>query len=227
MSLSVKTNHKIILASRPQGAPTAINFHLKESTALSPLNGQVLLRTLYLSLDPYMRGRMSDSPSYAAPVAINDVMVGATVSRVETSLNPEYKVDDLVLGFNGWQEYAVSDGTGLTKLDAKMSQPSLSLGVLGMPGFTAYMGLLDIGQPKAGETLVVAAASGAVGSVVGQIGKLKGCRVIGIAGGAKKCRYVIDELGFDDCIDHHSKNLPQQLAAACNKGIDIYFESGD
>lgn len=172
-----------------------------------------------------MRGRMSDSPSYAAPVAINDVMVGATVSRVETSLNPEYKVDDLVLGFNGWQEYAVSDGTGLTKLDAKMSQPSLSLGVLGMPGFTAYMGLLDIGQPKAGETLVVAAASGAVGSVVGQIGKLKGCRVIGIAGGAKKCRYVIDELDFDDCIDHHSKNLPQQLAAACNKGIDIYFES--
>jgi NADPH-dependent curcumin reductase len=225
MSLSGKTNHKVVLASRPNGAPTTKNFHLEEAATPSLLKGQVLLRTLYLSLDPYMRGRMSDAPSYAAPVAIGDVMVGATVSRVEASQNPEYKVDDLVLGFNGWQEYAISDGNGFTKLDANMPKPSLSLGVLGMPGFTAYMGLLDIGQPKAGETLVVAAASGAVGSVVGQIGKIKGCRVIGIAGGAEKCRYVIDELGFDDCIDHHSKNLPQQLAATCSKGIDIYFES--
>jgi len=152
-------------------------------------------------------------------------MIGGTVSRVERSLHPDYQTGDLVLGFSGWQDYAVSDGTGLTKLDPRMPQPSLALGALGMPGFTAYMGLLDIGQPKAGETVVVAAASGAVGSVVGQIAKLKGCRVVGIAGGAKKCRSVVDELGFDACIDHHSADFKQQLATACPEGIDVYFEN--
>lgn len=218
-------NHRIILNSRPVGVPTIENFRLEEIVVPVPSTGQVLLRTLYLSLDPYMRGRMSDAPSYAAPVAIGEVMVGGTVSRVETSRHPDYQPGDLALGYSGWQEYAISDGTGLTKLDAKMTHPSLALGVIGMPGFTGYMGLLDIGQPKAGETLVVAAASGGVGSVVGQIAKLKGCRAVGIAGGADKCRFVVDELGFDACIDRRSADLPRQLAVACPKGIDIYFES--
>ena len=219
------THRRIVLASRPVGAPTPDNFRLEESALPSPAPGQVLLRTLYLSLDPYMRGRMSDAPSYAAPVAVGAVMVGGTVSRVEASQHPDFKTGDLVLGQSGWQSHALSDGKGMTKLDPATAQPSLALGVLGMPGFTAYMGLLDIGQPKAGETVVVAAASGAVGSVVGQIAKLKGCRVVGIAGGADKCRYVIDELGFDDCLDHRSAEFAHQLAAACPKGIDVYFES--
>ena len=218
-------NRRIVLASRPVGAPTPDDFRLEERAIPAPAAGQVLLRTLYLSLDPYMRGRMSDAPSYAAPVAVGEVMVGGTVSRVEASQHPDFKAGDLVLGQSGWQSHALSDGKGLTKLDPAMARPSLALGVLGMPGFTAYMGLLDIGQPRAGETVVVAAASGAVGAVVGQIAKLKGCRVVGIAGGADKCRYVIDELGFDDCIDHHSADFAQQLGAACAKGVDVYFES--
>ena len=219
-------NRRILLNSRPVGAPTANDFQLDDAEVPVPAAGQVLLRTLYLSLDPYMRGRMSDAPSYTSPVGIGEVMGGATVSRVESSLHPDYQSGDLVLAFGGWQEYAISDGTGLNKLDPDtMSSPSLALGVLGMPGFTAYMGLLDIGQPKAGETVVVAAASGAVGSVVGQIAKLKGCRVVGIAGGAEKCRYVVEELGFDVCLDHHSGDLKQQLAEACPQGIDVYFEN--
>ena len=218
-------NRRIVLNSRPVGAPTAEDFRLEELVVPVPSAGQVLLRTLYLSLDPYMRGRMSDVPSYATPVAIGEVMVGGTVSRVEASRHPDYQPGDVVLGYSGWQDYALSDGTGLTKLDARMTHPSLALGVLGMPGFTAYMGLLDIGQPRAGETVVVAAASGAVGSVVGQIAKHKGCRVVGIAGGTDKCRFVVEELGFDACIDRRSADLAQQLAAACPKGIDVYFES--
>ena len=218
-------NRRIVLASRPVGAPTPDDFRLEESALPAQAAGQLLLRTLYLSLDPYMRGRMSDAPSYAAPVAVGEVMVGGTVSRVEASQHPDFQAGDLVLGQTGWQSHALSDGKGLTKLDAKMTQPSLALGVLGMPGFTATMGLLDIGQPKAGETVVVGAASGAVGAVVGQIAKLKGCRVVGIAGGADKCRYVVDELGFDDCLDHRAADLKQRLAAACPNGIDVYFES--
>lgn len=225
MSNSTTINRRIVLNSRPVGAPTAANFRLEESATPALSAGQVLLRTLYLSLDPYMRGRISDAPSYAAPVAIGEVMVGGTVSRVETSRHPDYQPGDLVLCYSGWQDYAISDGNGLTKLATGMKQPSLALGVLGMPGFTAYMGLLDIGQPKAGETVVVAAASGAVGSVVGQIAKLKGCRVVGIAGGTGKCRSVVDDLGFDACIDHRSADFQQQLAAACPHGIDVYFES--
>ena len=218
-------NRRIVLASRPVGAPKPSDFRLEESALPAPAAGQLLLRTLYLSLDPYMRGRMSDAPSYAAPVAVGEVMVGGTVSRVEASQHPDFQAGDLVLGQTGWQSHALSDGKGLVKLDPAMAQPSLALGVLGMPGFTATMGLLDIGQPQAGETVVVAAASGAVGAVVGQIAKLKGCRVVGIAGGADKCRYVIDELGFDDCIDHRRADLKQRLAVACPKGIDVYFES--
>jgi NADPH-dependent curcumin reductase len=218
-------NRRILLDSRPKGAPNAENFRLDERDIVLPAAGQVLTQTLYLSLDPYMRGRMSDAPSYAAPVALGDVMVGGTVSRVIASENDGFTVNDLVLGFAGWQQYQLSDGTGLTKLDPALAAPALALGVLGMPGFTGYMGLLDIGQPKAGETVVVAAASGAVGSVVGQIAKIKGCRAVGVAGGADKCRYVVEELGFDVCIDHRAADLPAQLAAACPKGIDVYFES--
>ena len=225
MPQSRTVNRRIVLNSRPAGAPTDENFHLEELAMPVLPAGQVLLRTLFLSLDPYMRGRMSDAPSYAAPVAVGDVMVGGTVSRVEDSRHPDYQQGDLVLSNSGWQDYAFSDGTGLTKLDPIMARPSLSLGLLGMPGFTAYMGLLDIGRPTAGETVVVAAASGAVGSVVGQIAKIKGCRAIGIAGGAAKCRFVTEELGFDACLDHLSADVPRQLAMVCLKGIDIYFES--
>jgi NADPH-dependent curcumin reductase len=225
MSQSKTVNRRIVLASRPHGAPTAENFRLEETAVPTPAAGQLLLRIVHLSLDPYMRGRMSDAPSYAAPVTVGDVMVGGTVARVEASQHPDYQEGELVLSYSGWQDYALSDGTGLTKLDASLSKPSYALGLLGMPGFTAYMGLLDIGQPKAGETVVVAGATGAVGSVVGQIAKLKGCHVVGIAGGADKCQYAVEELGFDACIDHRSADFPQQLAAACAKGIDVYFEN--
>lgn len=225
MSSNATMQRAFVLNSRPVGAPTPDNFRLRETPLPTPADGELLLRTLYLSLDPYMRGRMSDAKSYAAPVAIGDVMVGGTVSQVQTSNHPDFKQGDLVLGFSGWQDHALSDGTGLSKLDPKMENPSLALGVLGMPGFTAYMGLLDIGQPKPGETVVVAAASGAVGSVVGQIAKLKGCRSVGIAGGPEKCRYVVEQLGFDACIDHRGANFAAELAAACPQGIDVYFES--
>ncbi|BEN31038.1 TPA: NADP-dependent oxidoreductase [Serratia marcescens] len=218
-------NRRFLLASRPHGEPTAANFRLDSVPVSQPGAGQLLLRTVYLSLDPYMRGRMSDAPSYAPPVEIGQVMVGGTVSRVEASHHPDFSVGDWVLGYDGWQDYALSDGNGLRNLGPHLSHPSRLLGVLGMPGFTAYMGLLDIGQPQAGETLVVAAASGAVGSVVGQIGKLKGCRVVGVAGGAEKCRYVVEELGFDACIDHRAPDFADQLAAACPQGIDIYYEN--
>ncbi|CAI0756085.1 NADP-dependent oxidoreductase [Serratia entomophila] len=218
-------NRRLLLASRPRGEPTANNFHLDTAPTPQPAAGQVLLRTVYLSLDPYMRGRMSDAPSYAAPVEVGQVMVGGTVSRVVASQHPGFKTGDWVLGYAGWQDYALSDGSGLRNLGPDQKHPSRLLGVLGMPGFTAYMGLLDIGQPQQGETLVVAAASGAVGSVVGQIGKLKGCRVVGVAGGAEKCRYVVEELGFDACIDHRAADFAAQLAAACPQGIDVYYEN--
>lgn len=222
--MSTLMNRRIVLASRPTGEPTAENFRLETLPVPELQAGEVLLQTLYLSLDPYMRGRMSDAPSYAPPVEIGAVMVGGTVCRVADSRNPAYAEGDLVLAYTGWQEYAVSDGSGLHRL-GDLARPSLALGVLGMPGFTAYMGLLDIGTPKAGETVVVAAASGAVGAVVGQIARLQGCRVVGVAGGAEKCRYVVEELGFDACIDHRAVDFPAQLAAVCPQGIDVYFES--
>ena len=225
MPQTTTINRRVVLNTRPRGAPTAEDFRLASDPVPKPEAGQVLLRTLYLSLDPYMRGRMSDGPSYAAPVAIGDVMVGGTVSRVEVSRHGDFKVGDLMLGYTGWQDYAVSDGKGLTALYPGEPHPSRALGVLGMPGFTAYMGLLDIGRPIPGETVVVAAASGAVGSVVGQIAKIKGCTVVGIAGGEDKCRYVRDELAFDFCVDHRADDLPAHLAAACPLGIDVYFEN--
>ncbi len=225
MNQNAAINRRIVLDRRPSGAPTAADFRIETADVPQPAAGQVRLRTLLLSLDPYMRGRMSDAPSYAAPVGIGEVMVGGTVSVVDASTHPDFKPGDRVLSMSGWQDYALSDGSGLMRLPKDDPQPSRALGVLGMPGFTAYMGLLDIGQPQAGETVVVAAASGAVGSAVGQIAKLKGCRAVGIAGGEAKCRYVVDELGFDACIDHHADDLPARLAAACPKGIDVYFEN--
>ncbi len=185
----------------------------------------MLLRTVYLSLDPYMRGRMNDAPSYATPVAVGGVMVGATVARVDDSRNPNFQVGELVLGSSGWQEFVVSDGQGWSKVDDRLPKPSYALGVLGMPGFTAYVGLLDLGQPQPGETLVVAAATGAVGAVVGQIAKLKGARAIGVAGGPDKCAFAVKELGFDACLDRRSPTLAYELSAACPRGIDIYFEN--
>jgi hypothetical protein len=218
-------NRCFVLASRPVGAPTQENFRLETTAIPSPEQGQVLLRTIFLSLDPYMRGRMSSAPSYAPAVEINDVMVGATICQVEASRHPDYKAGEWVLAYSGWQDYALSDGSDLTPLGASPQNPSYALGILGMPGFTAYMGLLDIGRPQPGETLVVAAATGPVGATVGQIGKLKGCRVIGVAGGEKKCLHAKTVLGFDDCLDHKSPDFYRQLKQACPKGIDIYFES--
>ena len=185
----------------------------------------MLLRTLWLSLDPYMRGRMSDAPSYAKPVGIGEVMEGGTISEVVTSNVDRFAKGDIVVGRTGWQTYALSDGSSLQKVDPTRAPIQTALGVLGMPGMTAYMGLTEIGKPVAGETVVVAAASGAVGSVVGQIARIKGARAVGIAGGPDKCRYVTEELGFDACIDHRAPDFATRLAAACPKGIDVYFEN--
>lgn len=218
-------NRRIVLASRPVGAPTQNNFRLENATVPSIQDGEVLLRSIYLSLDPYMRGRMNDAKSYAEPVTIDDVMVGATVCQVEQSQHADYQVGEWVLAYTGWQDYGVSNGEGLVKLGMEPNHPSFALGIMGMPGFTAYMGLLDIGQPEEGDTLVVAAATGPVGATVGQIGKLKGCRVIGVAGGEEKCRHAREVLGFDECIDHKAEDFAEQLAAACDKGIDVYFEN--
>lgn len=223
--MSGATNRRIVLARRPQGAPTAEDFRLEEVAVPVPAAGEVLLRTRYLSLDPYMRGRMNDAPSYAPPVALGAPMTAQTVSIVEASNNPAFAAGQLVVANVGWQDYGVSDGRDLLRIDAALAEPSWSLGVLGMPGLTAYVGLLDIGEPQPGDTVVVAAATGAVGSVVGQIAKLKGCRVVGVAGGAEKCRYATETLKLDACIDHRSANLAEQLAAACPKGIDVYFEN--
>ena len=217
-------NRRIVLASRPEGAPVNENFRLEEVPKPTPEDGQILLRSIYLSLDPYMRGRMSDARSYADPVEIDEVMVGGTVCQVEASNNPDYQVGEWILAYIGWQDYALSDGSGLVRL-GKPEKPSYALGILGMPGFTAYMGLLDIGQPKEGDTLVVAAATGPVGATVGQIAKLKGCKVIGVAGGEKKCAHAADVLGFDACLDHKADDFADQLRAACPNGVDIYFEN--
>jgi NADPH-dependent curcumin reductase CurA len=218
-------NTRITLASRPNGRPTPDNFRLERTPIEKPAEGQVLLKILYLSLDPYMRGRMNDAKSYAQPVEIGAVMEGGTVGRVIASRNPDFAEGDIVLSHSGWQSFAVADGSTLRKLDPYEAPVSTALGVLGMPGFTAYAGLLTIGQPKPGETVVVAAASGAVGSVVGQIAQIKGARAVGIAGGDDKCAFVRDVLGFDAVIDHRAPGFADQLKAACPDGIDVYFEN--
>jgi NADPH-dependent curcumin reductase CurA len=220
-----ETARRIVLASRPVGEPKPSDFRLEEFPVPQPGPGQLLLKTKWLSLDPYMRGRMSDAPSYAKPVGIDEVIEAGTVSEVAASNNDKYQKGDVVLSRAGWQTHMLSDGSGLRKLDPAAAPVSTALGVLGMPGMTAYTGLLEIGQPKAGETVVVSAASGAVGSVVGQIARVKGARAIGIAGGPEKCNYVKSELGFDDCLDHRDPALAEKLKAACPKGIDVYFEN--
>lgn len=218
-------NRRFVLASRPTGKPTADNFRLESVAVPTAGDGQVLLKTRYLSLDPYMRGRMNAGESYAARVELGQTMVGGTVNEVVASRNAAFKVGDMVSGFAGWQDYAVSDGSDLMKLDPRIAKPSYALGLLGMPGLTAYVGLLDIGEPKPGETVVLAASTGAVGSVVGQIAKLKGCRVVGIAGAKEKCEYAVKELGYDACLSHYDDDLAEQLKAACPDGIDVYFEN--
>ncbi|KQV52908.1 2-alkenal reductase [Pelomonas sp. Root1217] len=218
-------NRRLTLAAYPQGLPGPEHFHLDTQPVPEPADGQVLLRTLYLSVDPYMRNLMAPvGPGYAPPVPLGGVMVGGTVSRVVASRHPGFKDGELVLANAGWQDYALSDGSDLLAL-GDVAQPSHALGGLGMPGFTAYVGLLDIGQPKPGETVVVAAATGAVGAVVGQLAKLKGARVVGIAGGADKCRHAVEVLGFDACLDRHAPDLAARLVEACPQGIDVYFEN--
>ena len=216
---------RIVLASRPAGDPQTTDFRIEEVPMPSPGAGEVLLRTVWLSLDPYMRGLMVDAPSYVPPTPIGGVMEAGTVSEVLVSNNPDYAVGDIVQAYTGWQTHALSDGTGLVKIDPELAPITTALGVLGMTGLTAYTGLLEIGRPQAGETVVVAAASGAVGSVVGQIAKIKGARVVGIAGGKEKCDFVTTELGFDACLDHHDPELAANLEQACPKGIDVYFEN--
>ncbi|ADV11632.1 NADP-dependent oxidoreductase [Mesorhizobium ciceri] len=223
--MSIQSNTRIVLAARPQGRPKPDDFRIETVDVVQPGEGELLLQILYLSLDPYMRGRMNATKSYARPVDVDGVMEGGTVARVVISHHPEFTEGDIVLSHSGWQSFALSDGVGLRKLDPAAAPITTALGVLGMPGFTAYAGLLTIGQPKPGETVVVAAASGAVGSAVGQIARIKGARAVGIAGGADKCAFVRDELGFDAVVDHRADDFAEQLKAACPGGIDIYFEN--
>jgi len=225
-------NRQIHLVSRPSGEATLANFNLVEAEVPELAEGQVLLRNHYLSLDPYMRGRMNDSKSYAQPQPLNAVMGGGTVGEIVASKNPQFQPGDKVVGMGGWQEYAVVDATQrgvLRKVDTTKIPLSAYLGAVGMPGVTAWYGLVRIVNPKAGETVVVSAASGAVGTAVGQLAKVRGARVVGIAGGADKCRYVVEELGFDACIDYKAhagaKELSAALKAACPNGIDGYFEN--
>jgi NADPH-dependent curcumin reductase CurA len=218
-------NRRIVLAARPKGAVTPECFRLEEQEMAGPGEGQVLVRNHYMSLDPYMRGRMDDTKSYAAPQALDQTMQGGTVGVVEQSRNPRFAAGDTVVGMLGWQLYGLSDGRGLQKVDTGRVPLSAYLGVLGMPGATAWYGLHRILEPRPGETVVVSAASGAVGAVVGQLAKAQGCRVVGVAGGAEKCRIVVEEFGFDACVDHKAGALHEQLAQATPQGIDANFEN--
>lgn len=218
-------NKQVLLASRPQGRITEENFRIVEAPVGAPAAGEVLVRNEWLSLDPYMRGRMNDAKSYVPPAQLGAVMVGQTVGEVIESQDARFKPGDKVLTSLGWQLYGIAKGKELTPIDVNRAPASYYLGVLGMPGLTAWLGLSEIGQPKPGETVVVSAASGAVGSVVGQLAKIAGCRAVGIAGGKAKCEYVVRELGFDACIDYRAGNLLQDLRQACPKGVDVDFEN--
>ena len=219
-------NRQIVLKSRPVGEPKPADFALVESAIPEPAEGEYLARVVWLSLDPYMRGRMSERKGYAANQEIGQPIIGGTVSQVLKSRNKDFKEGDYVADYAGWQTHAVSNGMGVRKLDPAQAPLSTALSVLGMPGMTAWYGLTQIGRPKPGETVVVSAASGAVGSVVGQLAKLAGCRAVGIAGGRDKCDYVVRELGFDACVDYRgADNLFQAVREACPKGIDVYFEN--
>ncbi len=219
------TARQIVLAARPQGRPTPQDFRLETVTVPEPGDGQLLLEAQFLSLDPYMRGRMSDAKSYAKPVEIGQAMPGETVCRVIASNLAGFAVGDSVRAHTGWRSHAVSSAAGVFRLDPEAAPLTTNLGVLGMPGFTAYAGLQAIGRPRPDETVVVAAASGPVGSLVGQLAKLRGARAVGIAGGARKCAYVRETLGFDAALDHRAADFPAQLAGACPAGIDVYFEN--
>ncbi len=225
--MTQRQNRQIVLRRRPVGEPAEDDFELATTTIADPGEGEMLLKTLWLSLDPYMRGRMNDAKSYAPPIQLGGMMIGGTVSQVVASRIPEYQAGDIVSGNHGWQEFAIGrlGDDRLAKVDPRLAPISTAIGVLGMPGFTAYFGLLRIGQPKAGETVVVSAAAGAVGSAVGQIAKIQGCRAIGVAGGKAKCTHVVDELGFDACVDYKAGNMEADLRAACPDGIDVYFEN--
>jgi NADPH-dependent curcumin reductase len=225
MTQSTEVNRRYVLAERPKGEPNDDTLRLETVERPEAGAGQMLLRNEYLSLDPYMRGRMSDAPSYAAPVEIGEVMVGGTVAQVVTSKVDGFAEGDWVVAFGGWQDYALSDGKGVINMGRNPENPSWALGVLGMPGLTAWAGLTQIGAPKLGETLVVAGASGPVGATVGQIGKILGCRVVGIAGGAEKCAHVVETLGFDACVDYKADGFADALKDAAPDGIDIYFEN--
>jgi NADPH-dependent curcumin reductase CurA len=219
------TNHQFRLAARPVGVPKRSDWKFTEEPVRDPGAGEVLVKVLYLSLDPAMRGWMNESRSYVPPVGIGDVMRAGGVGRVTASKNDRFAVGDAVTGPFGIQEYFLSDGKGLTKVDTKIAPLPVYLSALGAPGMTAYFGLLEVGRPKAGETVVVSAAAGAVGSVVGQIAKIKGCRAVGIAGGPDKCRYITQELGFDAAIDYKHESVPEALRKHCAKGIDVYFDN--
>jgi NADPH-dependent curcumin reductase len=218
-------NKQVLLSSRPQGAVTEDNFKIVDVPIGQPGPGEVLVKNEWLSLDPYMRGRMSDAKSYAKSTEIGEVMVGQTVGEVVESGDAKFKAGDKVLTPLGWQLYGIASAKELTKIDAKRAPASYYLGILGMPGITAWFGLLEIGQPKQGNTVVVSAASGAVGSVVGQLAKIKGCRIVGIAGGKTKCDYVVNDLGFDACVDYKAGNLLADLREQCPKGVDVDFEN--
>jgi NADPH-dependent curcumin reductase CurA len=225
------SNRRVLLRSRPVGEPKPTDFEIADAPLPSPDEGEVLCRTIYLSLDPYMRGRISDRKSYAASVEVGQPIVGGTVSEVVESRHSGFRTGDVVLGYGGWQSYhvarvATTPGPfGPLKLDPRVAPISTALGVLGMPGMTAYVGLLDLGQPKPGETVVVSAAAGAVGSAVGQMARIKGCRAVGVAGSQEKCDHVVKELGFDACVSYRAGNLDAALREACPKGIDVYFDN--
>jgi len=218
-------NHKFELAARPVGLPKRSDWNYKEEPARDPGEGELLIRIIYISLDPAMRGWMNEGRSYIQPVAIGEVMRALALGRVIASRNPKFAVGDYVYGALGVQEYALSNGTSLTKLEPAGIPLPVYLGALGMPGMTAYFGLLEVGKPKPGETVVISGAAGAVGTVAGQIARIKGCNVVGIAGGAEKCSYVVKQLGFNAAIDYKSENVFKSLQKHCPKGVDVYFDN--
>ncbi len=219
------SNPQFRLASRPQGMVSAANFEFVEGQIGEPADGQFLVEIAYISLDPAMRGWMNDAKSYIPPVAIGEVMRAGAVGKIIASKHPKFAVGEHVVGTFGVQKYALSDGKGVTRVDPKLAPLPVYLGTLGMPGMTAYFGLLEVGEAKSGETVVVSGAAGAVGQVAGQVAKIKGCRVVGIAGGTDKCRYVVDELGFDACIDYKNEDVKAALKQHCPKGVDVYFDN--
>ena len=223
--MTSEINRRVVLASRPTAYPEPQHFRIEEVPIPRPREGEALVKVIWLSLDPYMRGRMREGPSYATPVAVGGVMTGGVVGRVIESRSPEVQVGDIVEGSLGWQEYAVSRPGALRKVDTELAPISTAIGVLGMPGMTAYFGFLEVGQPEVGDTVVVSAASGAVGQVVGQIARIMGCRVVGTAGSDAKVDFIVNELGFDAGINYKTEDVDAALAAACPDGIDVYFDN--